>query len=57
MDLLKSITHPDEVLALLKYKIGGGPTKSKQNLVSLIVHYKSHWFGLRQHNFCFYLLS
>ncbi|XP_033640753.1 squalene synthase-like [Asterias rubens] len=35
MDLLKSITHPDEVLALLKYKIGGGPTKSKQNLASL----------------------
>ncbi|XP_038052144.1 squalene synthase-like [Patiria miniata] len=35
MDLLKSITHPDEVYALLKFKFGAGPTKPKQDHASM----------------------
>ncbi|XP_022083418.1 squalene synthase-like [Acanthaster planci] len=35
MDLLKSITHPDEVYALLKYKLGAGPTKPKQDYATM----------------------
>ena len=29
MDLLKSIAHPEEVYALLKYKIGKSPANSE----------------------------
>ena len=43
MDLLKSITHPDEVYALLKYKLGAGPTKTNPNLVSIIIFLNEKW--------------